>query len=371
MKIIEVMGSRSTKYGGVEIFMKHLVEQDKNNMYYLIYNEYPRCKEYVDDLKSLNVQIHVVDVRGFGYVRNYFKFRKLLKTIRPDIVHFHFSSAHCFWAPLSKRLGVKRIFKSMHGCLYYKGLQAQNLSDLSLRHRLITQWGDIFKIYERVFCVSHFVLDQHKRVYGDHHNSEVVYMGTDNPKLITPEEKALLKNTLGVLDSQRVLLSIMFANPIKGCDILIKALPLVKGNYKLLIVGMDEEANYTKQMHDLAKSLNVESNIVWVGITNSVYKYMNISDIYIQPSRTDALSLAAVEAMSHALPVVATETGGLPEVASSLFNYEDNEELAEKISKLLFNSDEYKSQSAKSYNDWCDHFSLESGVKRYKECYNR
>lgn len=41
---------------------------------------------------------------------------------------------------------------------------------------------------------------------------------------------------------------------------------------------------------------------------------MNISDIYLQPSRTEGLSLSIMEALNYSLPVIGTRVGGIPEI---------------------------------------------------------
>ena len=370
MKIIEVMGSRSTKYGGVETFIYNMVLASPETEFHIIYNELPWSKKYLMDLERAGAYVHVIDVRNAGYLKNYFKFRALIKKIKPDVVHFHFSAAHCFWAPLCRMMGVKKIIKTVHCCLYNRGCQARSLSDLSVKHRISTRWGKLYQIYDEILCVSHFVKNQFIQVYGDNKNIEVVYMGTDTPRELYEQERQEFKNYLRVKSSEKIILSIMFASPEKGCDILINALPFIEGCYKVLLIGLDDNSNYTQEMRQLAKELAVDDRIIWVGITNDIYKYMSIADIFVQPSRTDALPLAAVEAMSHKLPVVATRTGGLPELASALFEYEDSKGLASCINMLLTNSEEYYRQSAKSYEAWCDHFLLKRGIDRYLQFYS-
>lgn len=368
--ILEVMGARSTKYGGLELFMYELAKNDKENEYHLIYNEFPYSEQYINDLRNVGVHLHVIDVRGSGIFTNIVTFYSLLKAIRPDIVHFHFSNAYAFWGPLCKFMHVKKIFKTIHGCLFYNGKQAESISDMSIRHRIMTRGGRIFKIFNCVVCVSEFVYNQQLKVYGNYDNAKVIYLGTPPPKRLYENECKELKLELGINNLQKVILTIMFASPEKGCDILINALPRIKGDYVLLIIGMDENREYTKKMHHLSEKLGVENKIVWIGITSEVFKYMSISDIYVQPSRTDALPLAAVEAKSFKLPVVATETGGLPEVANKMFNYEDSKALADCLSELIINDEEYRIHSRASYQRWIESFNVENGIKKHIELYN-
>lgn len=368
--VIEVIGGLSTKYGGVEIFMYRLAQQNPDKEFHLVYNKTPYSERFLKDLKDANVSVHIIDTDHWGFIKNYLKFKKLIKDIKPDIVHFHFGRADALWAPLCRRIGVKRIYKTIHGCLFYQGKQASKLSELGFKHNLLTRWGKLYKIYDSIFCVSEFVFNQFRKVYGDIYNAEISYLGTDSPKSFSLSEKESLKNGLNINEGQTILISILFATPIKGCDILIKALPFISRDFVLVLVGMNESLGYTSQMHSLAASLGVEDKIRWTGFTDEACKYLSISNIYIQPSRTEALSLAACEAASYKIPVVATNTGGLPEVASSLFEYEDYRGLAGVVNELLSNKENYSKQSDYVYHNWINTFSLQNGVKRYSEIYD-
>lgn len=367
--IIEVMGSRSTKYGGVEKFMIELIKSNNNAIFHLIYNEYPRDKKYVDDLQQLGANIIILNCIGKGMFTNILAFRNIVKSIRPDIVHFHFSSVHALWAPLCKYMGVKRLFHTAHCCVFQNGKNVNSINEMSMFHRILTRWGKAYKIFDYNLCVSTYVMQQFIKVYGDYSNNKVVYLGTNNPPSISADEKERIRQKYGVTKNTKVLLTVMFADPLKGCDVIINALPKIKGNYKLFIIGMDNTSQYTKQMQNYAEYLAVQDNIVWIGITNRVHDFMSIADVFIQPSRTEALSLAAVEAMSHSLPVVATNVGGLPEVTSCLFESEDAQGLSNLVSDLINNNDMCKKVGHMQFERWQHTFSMKTGVEQYTYLY--
>lgn len=368
--VIEVMGSRSTKYGGVEKFLTKLVTENPSRQFYIIYNEEPRSEDYLTQLKQLGAKVLVIDTRGTSFITNSYRFYKLIRKVKPEIVHFHFSNAYSTWGPICKLMKVKRLYKTVHGCLFVGDKQIYDIHETSIKHRIMTRMGNAYKIFDKIFCVSNFVKNQFDTVYKNRGNTNVIYMGTQSPQIITEADKKEMKQSLGISD-QHVILTIAFANPIKGCDVFVKSLSYLKNdNYVALIVGMDENAPFTKEVKELARELKVNAKIRWIGITNEVYKYMNISEIFVQSSRTDALPLAAVEAMSFSMPVIATNTGGLPEVASELFSYEDSKELANSLDKLLSNKEEWKKQSLASYKRWSEVFKFENGVKQYTEYYN-
>ncbi len=371
ISVIEVMGSISTKYGGVEKFITRLIMENSSYKFYIVYDEKPWNDEFLEKLNQLGAVVLIIDTRGSSFITNSYKFYKLLRNVKPEIVHFHFSFAFCTWGPICKMMKVKHLYKTVHGCLFFNSKQACDIRDTSLKLRLITQWGNIYKIFDNIFCVSNFVKNQMDRVYKYKGNTNMVYLGTESPILISDNEKSELRRELGIVN-QFVILTIAFANPIKGCDIFVKALSRIKHkNIVTLIVGMDESEAYTQEVMNIAKDLGVDSYIRWIGITDEVYKYMNIADAFVQSSRTEALSLAAVEALSYSMPVVATDTGGLPEVASELFPYEDYNKLAEILDKLIAHKKEYNELSEKSHNRWLRLFRIENGVKQYTKYYNK
>ena len=91
---------------------------------------------------------------------------------------------------------------------------------------------------------------------------------------------------------------------------------------------------------DIVRSKNLESYFVSMGIRNDIDMILSATDIYLQPSRTEAISLTIMEALHHGLPVVASNVGGISEVVldgqnGTLFEACDAEGLSIAISDLL------------------------------------
>ncbi|WP_411689990.1 glycosyltransferase family 4 protein [Acinetobacter indicus] len=78
----------------------------------------------------------------------------------------------------------------------------------------------------------------------------------------------------------------------------------------------------------------------------------NKADLYIQPSRTEGLPRALIEAMARGLPAVATNVGGIPELLPSEFLIPPNapQELANKIDLLISSQQLRYEQGRANYN---------------------
>ncbi len=80
---------------------------------------------------------------------------------------------------------------------------------------------------------------------------------------------------------------------------------------KLLMVGEGPEVQPAKEM---AEALGIRHKILFMGASNEVNKILCLSDLFLLPSETESFGLAALEAMVNGVPVISSNTGGLPEV---------------------------------------------------------
>jgi len=133
------------------------------------------------------------------------------------------------------------------------------------------------------------------------------------------------------------LISIGNLYVVKGYDILLQALIILGKKYSLAIIGAgDQKKNYLEfieinQLGDQVTFLGKLPN-------NQIKKYLDQSDIYCQPSRSEGLPSAPLEAMGCGLPVVASRVGGLPEIIIDDFNgyLFENENVQDLVAKIEF-----------------------------------
>jgi len=106
---------------------------------------------------------------------------------------------------------------------------------------------------------------------------------------------------------------------------------------KLLMVGDGQERPECEQ---LARDLNVSHNIRFLGKQDAVEEILSVSDLFLMPSQSESFGLAALEAMACKVPVVSSNTGGLPElnvegVTGFLRNVGDVDGMAERAIYIL------------------------------------
>ena len=127
-----------------------------------------------------------------------------------------------------------------------------------------------------------------------------------------------LRGELGVAEQATALLCVAMLRPDKGQDHLIDALGLLKAQGiapVALLAGAPtaESAAYETGLHAQAAALGVE--VRFLGYRDDVSALMQMADLVVIPSLTEAQPRVAVQAFATGRPVVASRVGGVPEIA--------------------------------------------------------
>lgn len=100
----------------------------------------------------------------------------------------------------------------------------------------------------------------------------------------------------------------------KGQQFVIKAMAKLKGkvNIRYELVGGGDDS----YLRSLVKKHKLEKDVIFKGqlTHDEVLAWLDKIDIYVQPSLTEGLSRAVVEAMSRACPVISSDAGGIHEL---------------------------------------------------------
>ena len=140
-------------------------------------------------------------------------------------------------------------------------------------------------------------------------------------------------------NKQLRLITVGSLYPVKGYDLILKALLILGKNFHLTIIGdgfmKDEYLTFVKE-----NKLN--DQVVFLGtVPNAKIKiYLEEADIYCQPSRSESFGIAALEAMGCGLPVVVSNVGGMSEMVTDDFNgyVFEKDSIDELVNKIILAS---------------------------------
>jgi len=80
---------------------------------------------------------------------------------------------------------------------------------------------------------------------------------------------------------------------------------------KLMMVGDGPEKEKAEY---LCQELGIQDKVIFFGNSNEIDKILSFTDLFLLPSETESFGLAALEAMAWGVPVISSNSGGLPEV---------------------------------------------------------
>jgi glycosyltransferase involved in cell wall biosynthesis len=141
----------------------------------------------------------------------------------------------------------------------------------------------------------------------------------DKYRPLNAHERVLLRSRLRLpLDRTLVLYSGRLARA-KGVPILIEAWPALVASHPdlyLILVGSGNRSfdDCETEARDLVQRSGLADQVVFVGETDAVADYLQSSDLWVFPTEYEGFSLALIEAMGCALPVVVTAVGAAPQL---------------------------------------------------------
>ena len=106
---------------------------------------------------------------------------------------------------------------------------------------------------------------------------------------------------------------------------------------KLMMVGDGPEKEKAEY---LCQELGILDKVIFFGNSNEIDKILSYTDLFLLPSETESFGLAALEAMAWSVPVISSNSGGLPEVnfdgiSGYLSDVGNTDEMAENAVKIL------------------------------------
>ncbi len=144
----------------------------------------------------------------------------------------------------------------------------------------------------------------------------VVYNGIELSPLPENAERtrlrAAVRSELALAPQAALALAVGNLYPVKDHATLLRAASMRPG-LAVAIAGRGAEED---RLRALAAELGIADRVRLLGLRDDVPRLLGAADVFVQPSRSEGLPLAVLEAMAAALPVVASRVGGIHEAVT-------------------------------------------------------
>jgi sugar transferase (PEP-CTERM/EpsH1 system associated) len=294
--------------------------------------------------------------------------KQVMKDYKPDIVHSR-NWGTIEAVPAARWAGVPVVIHSEHG------YELDMLESMPIRRRLMRRVA--FAMADCVFTVSAELRDFHaKQAWLSVSRVQVLANGVDSWKF-SPRlhEKAQLRRELQLSEQSCLIGSVGRLVAIKDYPTLLRAahsLILRGADLNVVLAGAGPEL---ETLQKLAASMpELSGRVFFAGSSSRVPELLNALDIFVLPSISEGMSNSILEAMSSGLPVVASRTGGNPElvvdgVSGVLFRPGDVKGLASILQRLIENPELRDSLAVAARNRVLERFDLHQMLDNYRNLY--
>jgi sugar transferase (PEP-CTERM/EpsH1 system associated) len=290
-----------------------------------------------------------------------------IRAIEPDVVHSR--NWGTVEAVMAARLAGRA---SVHG---EHGLEAT--VDAKEPRRRIWFRRLAYEAAHRVLAVSHQLKGLHAYRTGfQAERITVIHNGVDGTRYFPDARtRSYLRTELGIADDEFLIGCVGNLLPVKDHITVLKALecfPPTTGRWRLVIVGEGSERPVLEAF--LAGRPALAQRVTLTGASGRVAELLNALDVYVLPSLAEGICNSLLEAMSTGLPVIATATGGNPEVvvhgeSGCLFPVGDYRQLAEQLLLFQGNPGLRRRFAEGALRRMREEFSMESMIRGYAQVY--
>jgi len=250
------------------------------------------------------------------------KLVEVIKTYDLDIVHAHYAVPNAVSAFLAKRIcnDSVKVVTTLHGTdSYFVGLHPS--------YKEVTQFS--MQQSDALTTVSNYLKERTMTEFDISKEIKVV------PNFVDPQRFRRLQKER----AYKIICHSSNFRPIKRIPDIIQAFKVISDevNCRLFLIGNGPERPKAEK---LVKNLDISEKVHFFGSIKNVQDVLGKSDLFFLPSEDESFGLAALEAMSCEVPVIASNIGGLKELISHgvdgyLTEVGDTQAIAEYSLRLL------------------------------------
>jgi N-acetyl-alpha-D-glucosaminyl L-malate synthase BshA len=325
-------------FGGSGVVATELgkaLAQEGHKVHFITYSQPSRL-----DFLNENIFYHEVDIRSyplFEYAPYELALASKMVNVamneKLDLLHVHYAIPHASAAFMAKQIlkthGIYvPVVTTLHGTdITLVGKDASyepvvtfsiNQSDgvTAVSEDLKKETFEHFKITNEIEVIPNFIdLEKFKKQKKDHFK-----------KAICPNNEMLIVHTSNFRPVKRIKDVVNVFNNIH------KEIPA-----KLLMIGDGPERVAAEQQ---SRDLGINHDVRFLGKLEAVEEVLSVADLFLMPSEKESFGLAALEAMACEVPVISSNTGGIPElnihgVTGFLSNIGDVEDMTRNALHIL------------------------------------
>ena len=298
----------------------------------------------------------------------------MVKLYKIDVLHVHYAIPHAYAGYMAKQMLAEEgislpMITTLHGTditlvgnhPFYKSAVtfSINKSDFvtSVSDSLKEDTYRLFDLNKEIHVIPNFIEISEN---SDLENSDL--------------EKSICQRSVLANSNERIITHISNFRKVKNIPDVVKVFYNVQKEIpsKLMMVGEGPEKAIAEK---LCEELGISDKVIFFGNSNDINQILKYSDLFLLPSETESFGLAALEAMAFNVPVISSNSGGIPEVneegiSGFLSDVGDIDDMAKNAIKLLSN-EKLLEQFKNNAFEQAKKFDITIVLPLYEKLYNK
>ena len=282
-----------------------------------------------------------------------------------DVLHVHYAIPHAISAYLAKQIlhSNLKVITTLHGTDIT--LVGRDVSYLP-----ITKFG--IEVTDGVTAVSEWLKDETAKNFDTKKAIEVIPNFVDGTRFKRYE--SAFCHLFGA-PADKLVCHVSNFRPVKRIMDVIKVFERVAQEIpsRLLMIGDGPERS---KAETYCREHGLRDRVFFLGSVPNLEEVVGSSDLFLLPSETESFGMAALEAMASEVPVIASRSGGLPEVVVDgetgyLVKVGDVDTMATRAIEILGDDSLRRRMGAAARASAIDRFDENKIVPRYRELYEK
>lgn len=236
---------------------------------------------------------------------------KLLKSLKPDVVHTHTAKAGFLGRVAGRFMNHTKRVHTFHGTVFNHYFSPAVSKIIQNTERVLAKKTD------RIVAVSHAVADEVERIGVPLEKIRVIEPVIDlEPFLKIEHRRGDLRVKYNILENEYCIgWAGRFVN-IKDPASFLNAAALVAAESPEARFVMIGAGPLEGEMRALALKLNIQERVVFVGMRGDMAAAYADFDLLVNSSLKEGMPVSLLEGMAAGVPIVATAAGGTPELVA-------------------------------------------------------
>jgi N-acetyl-alpha-D-glucosaminyl L-malate synthase BshA len=287
-----------------------------------------------------------------------------------DVLHMHYAIPHATAAYLAREM-----YKPQRYLPFVTTLHGTDITLVGSRRSFLPITRFSIAQSDAVTAISRYLADETCRTFG---NCAVEVI----PNFINAEEyrrraNEELRSNLAP-GGEKLLIHVSNFRPVKRITDCIHTLARIRRErsdlpVRLIMCGDGPERI---DAENLARDYGLNNDVLFAGQVPNIADYLSVADLLLLPSETESFGLAALEAMACEVPVIATRTGGLPEVVlhgetGYLVDVGDTKTMADCAIAIISNNRKRREMGERGRAWAVERFNTDRVIPQYEKLYER